>query len=94
MIQRKMMFTTMVLLLGAVIMVGSVACDSQAGRAPRMEIAQLLDMIDSPEVMIIDIRSGSDWDGSENMIKNAVRKPHDNDSWMAEIPKDKTIVLY
>lgn len=80
------------------LMISSVAMAGGAfagDKVPRMEPAELLDMIDSPDVMIIDVRRGSDWDGSEKMIKNAVRRAYNNvEGWMSDLPKGKTIVLY
>lgn len=81
----------------------SLAVDSAAiagaafagDKVPRMEIAELLSRIDSPDVLIIDVRRGKDWEGSESMIKNGVRKPYnDVDSWAGDLPEGKTIVLY
>jgi len=64
-------------------------------KVPRMGSSELLAMIDSPDVLILDVRRGSDWKGSEVMIKNAVRKAYnDVDSWIGDLPKDKKLVLY
>ena len=79
------------LLAGSVIAGGAFAGD----RIPRMTATDLLAQIDSPDVVVIDVRRGKDWDGSEKMIKNAVRKAYnDVDGWAGEFPKDKTLVLY
>ncbi len=64
-------------------------------RAERMEAKELLAEIDSPDIVIIDVRRGSDFNGSELMIKNAVRKAYnDVDSWAKEYKKEQKIVLY
>jgi hypothetical protein len=64
-------------------------------KVPRMEASELLSRIDSPDIMIIDVRRNADWTGSEVIIRNAVRKAYnDVDSWVGELPKDKTFVLY
>lgn len=64
-------------------------------KAPRMEAKELLSKLDSPDIMIIDVRRGRDWNGSEVMIKNAVRRAYnDVESWAGSLPKDKTLVLY
>lgn len=64
-------------------------------KVPRMEAAELLAKIDSPDILIIDVRRGKDWEGSESMIKNAERRAYnDVDAWIGELPKGKTIVLY
>jgi rhodanese-related sulfurtransferase len=48
-----------------------------------------------PDVVIIDVRSPSDWAASDKKIQGAVRKdPGTVAAWAGEIPKDKRIVLY
>lgn len=87
-------FLAIVLCFGAVLTAhggGAFAGD----RAERMEVADLLARLDAPDVLIIDVRRGKDWDKSEAMIKNAVRKAYnDVGNWAMELPKDKDIVLY
>lgn len=94
---RKTVLTLMVL------SVFSLACAASAvagaafvgDKVPRMEATELLAKIDSPDIVIIDVRRGADWEGSEMMIKNAVRKAYnDVDGWAGDVPKDKTLVLY
>lgn len=64
-------------------------------KVERMDTKVLLSLIDSPDILIIDVRRGSDWKGSELMIKNAVRKAYDDvDGWVGSLPKDKMLVLY
>jgi rhodanese-related sulfurtransferase len=56
---------------------------------------ELLKILDNPDVVILDVRLGKDWDASEFKIKGAIRKdPLNIDKWASEIPKDKTIVFY
>ncbi|MGL1861300.1 MAG: rhodanese-like domain-containing protein [Pseudodesulfovibrio sp.] len=85
-----------VFVLSLVFATSAVAGAAFAGdKVPRMEIKELLSKVDSSDVLIIDVRRGSDWKGSEKMIKNAVRKAYnDVGSWAGEMPKDKTLVLY
>ncbi len=60
-----------------------------------MNAADLVAKIDSPDIVIIDVRRNSDWEGSEKVIKNAIRKPYnDVDGWAGEIALDQTVVLY
>lgn len=62
---------------------------------PRMEPDELLAQIDSPDVVIIDVRRSGDWENSMFMIKNAVRMEYDDvDSWAGDLPMGKIIVLY
>ena len=49
----------------------------------------------SPDIMILDVRTGKDWKSSEFKIKGAVRaNPNDFDKWAETYPKDKKFVLY
>jgi rhodanese-related sulfurtransferase len=61
----------------------------------RMTKEELKAMIDNPDVVIVDVRSGRDWKSSESKIKNAVREePYKADSWANKYDKSKTYVLY
>jgi len=63
--------------------------------APRMTKEELRTLLGNPDLMIIDVRYGSSWTGSDSKIKGAVREdPEDLKSWVDKYPKDKTIVLY
>lgn len=62
---------------------------------PRMSKEALKDRLGDPEVIILDVRTGSDWKASEFKIKGAVRESsHNVDSWATKYSKDKTLVLY
>lgn len=61
----------------------------------RMKAKELLAKIDSPDIVIIDVRRAKDFDGSELMIKNAVREAYnDVDQWAGKYNKEQPIVLY
>lgn len=82
-----------VLILMMTVAVGSGAL--AADLVPRMEIDELVAKLDSPDIVIYDVRRSSDYDGSESMIKNAERRAYDDvASWADSVPKDKTVVLY
>ena len=56
---------------------------------------ELKPMLDDPDVVILDVRTGRDWRSSEFKIKGAVRaKPADFDKWIAQQSKDKRFVTY
>ena len=62
---------------------------------PRMSKEALKEQLDKPELIILDVRTGSDWKASEFKIKGAVRvSSHNVDSWASKFDKDKTLVLY
>ena len=83
------------MVLVALMVMATTAEVAFAQDVPRMEADQLLEQIDSPDVLVIDVRRGGDWTGSGKMIKNSVRKPYDDvESWVDTLPQGKTIVLY
>ncbi len=66
-----------------------------ADEASRVTPEQLKAMLGDPNVIIIDVRLGPDWNDSDAKIKGAVREnPIQADSWMSKYPKDKTLVFY
>jgi hypothetical protein len=68
---------------------------SAAKDVPIMTKAELKAQLDSPDVMILDVRKGKDWKSSEFKIKGANRAdPKELDKWAETYPKDKTFVLY
>ena len=63
--------------------------------ALRMTKEELRAMLDSPNLVVIDVRYGKDWTDSDLKIKGAVREdPGAIDSWANKYPKDKTLVFY
>jgi predicted sulfurtransferase len=66
-----------------------------ADEVPRMSKEELRAMLGNPDVVIIDVRSGKDWEASQSKIKGAVREePRQAKSWADKYDKDKTYVLY
>jgi len=66
-----------------------------AAEIPRMTKEELKAKLDNPDVVIVDVRAGKDWKGSEFKIKGAIREnPAKFSSWAEKYPKDKTLVLY
>jgi predicted sulfurtransferase len=56
---------------------------------------KLKEMLENPDVIILDVRNSQEWQESEFKIKSAIRKmPKSFDSWATEFPKDKMLVLY
>ena len=63
--------------------------------APRMTKEELRAMLDSADLIILDVRYGRDWAGSNLKIKGAIREdPDDVASWASKYVKDKALVLY
>lgn len=87
--KRLLFIASMVLLL-----VG-MAASAMAQDVARMTIEELSAQLDSGLVVVVDVRRGSDWKGSEVKIPGAVRlDPRDIRSGAASLPMDKELVLY
>lgn len=66
-----------------------------AADIPRMTKEDLKAKLDTPHLVIVDVRAGTDWKASEMKIKGAVRgDPQDIESWAKQFPKDTTFVVY
>ena len=86
------------LLIGTLIilfLVGGCTTLAKSTDAPRMTKEELKAKLDNPDLVIIDVRFGLDWTGSDLKIKGAVREdPEAVGSWANKYPKDKTLVFY
>ena len=61
----------------------------------KMTKEELRAKLDSPDVVIVDVRLGKDWKASEEKIKGAVRMDLAGvESLAAKYGKDKTLVFY
>ncbi len=66
-----------------------------SGQVTKITINQLLETLDHPKLLILDVRASGSWQADETKIKGAVRKNPDTfDSWADDIPKNKYLVLY
>jgi rhodanese-related sulfurtransferase len=62
---------------------------------PRLTKEEVRPLIGNPEVVIVDVRTGRDWDESAAKIQGAVREdPGSVDKWMGKYPKEKTLIFY
>ena len=65
------------------------------GQVTNITVHQLLESLEHPQVLILDVRTSGSWQASDKKIKGAVRKNPDTfDSWANELPKDKYLALY
>ncbi len=90
-----MRLTVAVLVLLTLFML--VACDSIKGSqdVPRITKEELKGKLGSPEIELIDVRSGSDWERSSEKVLGAKRlDPLTFDTWADSLPKNKEIILY
>lgn len=68
---------------------------STAGEIPRMTVAELEGLLGDADLIVLDVRTSSDWKRSDSKIKGAVREdPSAFGTWSARYPKDKKLVLY
>ena len=89
--KRRLLIGTLIILF----MVGGCTTLAKSTDAPRMAKEELKAMLGNPNLIIIDVRYGMDWTGSDLKIKGAVREdPVAVDSWANKYPKDKTLVFY
>jgi len=86
------------LLIGTLIilfLVGGCTTLAKSTDTPRITKEELKAKLDNPDLVIIDVRFGLDWTGSNLKIKGAVREdPEAVGSWANKYPKDKTLVFY
>jgi len=62
---------------------------------PRMSKQELKRLLGSADVIILDVRTSRDMEGSTSTIKGAIRvDPQAFDTWADTYPKDKTLVLF
>jgi rhodanese-related sulfurtransferase len=63
--------------------------------APRVSTDQLNDMLGSPDIVLLDVRTESDWKKSDRKIVGAVRVDPDGvSSWAGNYSQDQEIILY
>lgn len=63
--------------------------------APRISKEELKSRLGDKDIVVIDVRTGYDWEKSDSKIRGAVREdPKDAASWAKKYTKEKTIVLY
>jgi rhodanese-related sulfurtransferase len=90
--KRKMAVLAALAVSLALLAVGSL---SFAEEAKRMTKEELKAMLDSPGLVLLDVRRGKDWAASEHKIQGALREePEKPDEWAAKYDKEKTVVLY
>jgi predicted sulfurtransferase len=70
--------------------------DADRGEVPRITKEELKARMDDPDLVILDVRTGRDWENSARKIKGAIREDPEKDtkSWAHKYGKDKTLVLY
>lgn len=68
---------------------------ASAAEIPRITKEEAKEMIDNPDVIFLDVRSGSDWRASDIKISGAVHgDPANFKDWIAKYDSNKTYILY
>ena len=63
--------------------------------ADKITKEELLPLLGSPDVAVIDLRLPAEWDASNIKVKCAVREdPMKPGQWLDKYPKEKKLVLY
>ena len=84
-----------ILVLFLMAFLGCKTLSLSADEVPRMTKEELKAMLGKPDLIIIDVRTDSDWAASDLKIKGAVREdPQTITSWANKYSKDKAVVLY
>ncbi len=92
-LKRKAAITAAVTLCLSVIMI--LVSMAMAQGVPKITKEEVERMLGNADVIIVDVRLGRDWNGSESKIKGAVREdPRNMGQWIDRYPKDKTLVFY
>ena len=90
-----MMKKKWIMAVSVLFLIEALTTFSRAADAPRMTKEELKAMLDSPNLILIDVRTQRDWKESDLKIKGAVREdPGAVESWVNKYPKDKTLVFY
>jgi rhodanese-related sulfurtransferase len=81
--------------LGLVLALGVSAAGAAAKEAPLISQDELKAALGKPGLVVIDVRYGKDWTGSDKKIKGAVREEPDQvAAWAKKYAPDQEIVLY
>ncbi len=81
--------------MASLVFVGGLVMTAAAKEVPRMTKEELKEKLGDPNVVIIDVRTGSDWKASDIKIQGAVREdPKMLKEWAGKYDKNKTYVLY
>lgn len=82
-----------ILMLGLAVV--NVFVQTAMAEIPRITKEELKEMLDNPDVVIVDVRLGKDWNASEVKIKGAIHVDKaDVESLADTYSRDKTFVFY
>ncbi len=85
------------IILPLLVMVAVITASQEiwAKEIPRMTKEEAREMMDNPDVIFLDVRSGSDWRASDIKISGAVHEdPANLKDWIDNYDVGKTYILY
>ena len=89
--KRRFEFIVIGMLMAAALIIPREA----AAEIERIEKEELNAKLCSPQIVLLDVRTGEVWEKSKIKIKCSRRvDPYNVESWVDTIPKDKQIILY
>ncbi len=89
--KKKLLLGCLVIFLG----MGMFVSQLLSADAPRMSTDELKALLGNPDLILLDVRSGIDWNDSDLKIQGAIREePGQINSWSNKYSKEKIIVLY
>ncbi|MDF1592526.1 MAG: hypothetical protein P1P89_13495 [Desulfobacterales bacterium] len=92
---NKLMMAAAGIVILALVASGCALTSSGFAETGRVSAKQLEGMLGRFDVIVVDVRSNSDWNKSELKIKGAVREdPAGISNRMDKYPKGKTLIFY
>ncbi len=74
---------------------GLLLSSASASDVPRITKEEVRPLLGNGDVILIDVRTGPDWDESPSKIVGAIREdPVQINKWMSKYPKEKTLIFY
>jgi gas vesicle protein len=95
--QRKYLFVGVFvgIIAAVVFLAAGLIAQSAAADFRKISKEELRDMLDNPELVIIDVRTDKEWKKADLKIKGAAWEDADEvKTWAVRYPKDRTIALY
>jgi rhodanese-related sulfurtransferase len=81
-------------LLLVLMLLGGTAGAVESQEVPRMSIDELRAQLGNQQLVVLDVRSGYDWQRSGSKIAGAVRAEPATIDWAHKYDKNQTLVLY
>jgi len=78
-----------------IITAGFIVSTAAAADVKKITVDELKGMLDNPDIVIVDVRTSTDWAASDSKIRGAVREaPESVADWSSKYDQDSTLVFY